>query len=512
MTSRVNNTIKNILWGNVSQVVSLLVKFVSRTVFIYYLGQAYMGVSGLFANVLGVLAFSELGIGTAMNYALYKPVAEDDKEKIKSLMALYKKAYRVIALIVALAGMALLPFLRYLVKDPGNIGNIHVYYLIFLFDTATSYLVSYKYSLVSAEQKSYVMTNVNMVVTILVSVVQIVGMFLYQSFMLYLMIQAVMGIGVKVFNAWYLDRRYPFLKGDAQPLEKCEVAGIKKNVFALIVHKIGDVCVHQTDNILISAFISLQVTGMISNYNYIIVTVTGFLSIIFSSVIGSLGNLIASENTEKQYAIFKTYRVVGFWLYGFCALAYFTLFQPFIAIWAGPNWVVDELSVFLICLERYNIGHRMVVNNFKSAAGIFEQDKWVAFGQAAVNLGVSIAMVKKIGLPGIYVGTVVQGLLATVVKPTILYKYAFHKPVWLYFGDSLKYLAVELALGAILFVIRKIIVPDLATVSLASVLALFGLAAVIPNVAFIILFHNTREFKYLWGIFHDKFFVKAGLC
>lgn len=504
MATRTQNTIRNVVWGNVSHIVGLIIKFISRTVFIHYLGQVYMGVNGLFSNVLGVLSFTELGLGMAMNFELYKPVAENDREKIKSLMRFYKNAYRVIFAVITVAGLALIPFLKYLIKDPGNVGNIYVYYLIYLFDTATSYLVSYKYSLVSAEQKSYVMTNINTVISLIQTAVQIVVMVVYKSFLYYLLVASLVGVASKLYVIRYFRKHYHYLDENPKKLRPEELAPIKKNVVALIVHKIGDVCVHQTDNILISAFLTVEIVGKISNYNYIILTVTGFLSVFFSSVIGSIGNLIALEGKEHQYEVFRAYRFVGFWLYGFCAIAYFILFQPFIYIWAGPEWLVDELSVALICLERYNIGHRAVVNNFKTAAGLFNQDKWCSLGQAIINLVVSILMVKLIGLPGIYVGTVVQGLFATAVKPHVLYKYGFNKGVREYYVDSVKYLLVELTAVGLLSAIRLAILPEISATNLPRFVLLVMLTAILPNVVFFLAFRKTHEFQYMYELFGRK--------
>ena len=497
LASRTRNTMRNVLWGNVSHLAGLIIKFISRTVFIYFLGQTYLGVSGLYTNILGVLSFTELGIGTAMNFALYKPVAENDREKIKSLMLFYKQAYRVIAVVVSAAGLALIPFLKYLVKDSGDIGNIYVYYLIFLFDTATSYLVSYKFSLVAAEQKSYIMTNINTVISFVQTLVQILVIILFRDFLLYLLASSAVGLLSKFYIAWYFRKHYAYLDDHPQKIKAEDLAPIKKNVFALIIHKIGDVCVHQTDNILISAFISLEIVGKISNYNYIIMTVTGFLSVIFSAVVGSLGNLIASESKARQYEIFKVYRFVGFWLYGFCAIAYLILFQPFITIWAGAEWRVDDVTVALICLERYNIGHRVVVNNFKSAAGLFDQDKWCAFGQALINLVVSIGMVKLIGLPGIYVGTVVQGLLATAIKPPILFRHGFSRSVRAYYSDSVKYLGVEVITAGTLLLIKQWIIPDLDSFGIFSFIIMVAITAIVPNVVFAAVFRKREEFAYL---------------
>ena len=510
MASRFQNTMKNFLWGNVGQLISLIIKFISRTIFIRFLSNNFLGVSGLFTNVLGVLSFTELGIGTAMNFSLYKPVADKDEEKIKSLMLFYKQAYRVISAIVAIAGIAVIPFLKYLIKDPGDVGNIYFYYLIYLFDTATSYLVTYKYSLASAEQKNYIITNVNTAVSVIQTATQICAMLVLYNlgapqktiFIAYLLSSSIIGLLQKIFNTIYLNKKYPYLNDNPKKLTKEEKAPITKNVKALIVHKLGDVCVHQTDNILISVFINVATVGKISNYNYIIITVSAFLVIIFNSAIGSLGNLIASESSERQYEIFNVYRFIGFWIYGFSAIAFYTLFNKFITIWAGTDWTVDSLTVLLICLERYFVGHRIVVNNFKSAAGIFDQDKWVAFGQAGVNLVVSIIMVKLIGLPGIYVGTVLQGLVSTFVKPVILYRTVFDKKAVLYYLDSLKYLVPVVLSASICILLRNFILNG---TGIGTFICLMIITAIIPNLIFVIAFRKNESFVYLKNKIFGRF-------
>ena len=168
--SRINNATRNIKYGYVGMIVQLVLGFISRTVFIYTLGVTFLGVNGLYTNVLGVLSLAELGFGTAMNYSLYKPIAAiGDLEKIKSLMNLYKRAYRVIALVVSVMGLLLVPFLKYIIKDPGNISidELTIFYLIFLFNTVSTYFVAYKYSLVNAEQKNYIQTNIQAITTLI---------------------------------------------------------------------------------------------------------------------------------------------------------------------------------------------------------------------------------------------------------------------------------------------------------------------------------------------------------
>ena len=495
MSSRLNMTIKNAFWSYFSMLVSLIIQFVSRTVFIHYLGDTYLGINGLYTNILGVLSFAELGIGTAMNYSLYKPVAKGDKKKIQSYMFYYKWAYRCIALLITVLGLILTPFLSYLVKDPGDAGNITVYYLIFLFNTVTSYFVSYKYSLVNAEQKNYIYTNTNLIISFTQTIVQIVAIILFKNYVVYLMVGAVCGVIQKIFISYYLNKLYPYLKEKhVEKLSKDEKNVLVTKVKALVAHKIGEVSVHQTDNIIISAFVSVRMVGLLSNYNLIINTVSSYINVLFNSVTGSLGNMVAMESKEHQYEIFKVYRFIGFWFYGFTSIVLFLLLSPFITLWIGDRMVVDEGVIFLIILNYYMTGHRVCLNNIKTAAGLFEQDKYIAVIQAVVNLVVSIGLVNVIGVRGVYVGTVIQGLISTVIKPIIVYKNLFGISSVYYFIDSLKYLGAVIVSAFSCIVIRGYVLTD---VSILGFIVMMIVVTLIPNLFFLVLFHKRSEFAYM---------------
>jgi len=491
-------TVRNAFWSYFSMIASLLIQFVSRTVFIRFLGEDYLGINGLFSSILGVLSFAELGIGTAMNFSLYKPVAEGNREKIKSYMYCYKWAYRVIAVIILIFGLVLVPFLPRLVKDPGNVGNITVYYLIFLFNTVTSYLVSYKYSLVNAEQKNYIYTNINLIISLTTTLIQIVTLFVFRNYLVYLLVAAGFGLVQKIFISEYLDRLHPYLKDrDVQPLSAEEKNTLITKVKALIAHKFGEVCVHQTDNIIVSAFLSVGTVGLISNYNLIINTVRSCINILFNSVTGSLGNLVVTESKEKQYEIFRVYRFIGFWFFGFTAIALMILSTPFVTLWIGRSMVVSDLVIGLILIDYYMIGHRICLNNFKTVGGVFEQDKYVAVIQAVVNLVASVVLVKRIGLPGVFVGTILQGTIASVVKPVVVYRSLFQVSSKYYFIDAAKYLAAVMVAFAICWFLRGILLTE---VTLLRFALMTLLTAVIPNLVFAAIFCRCKEFRYVRGM------------
>jgi len=500
--NRTRFTIKNIFFAYISNIITLIIGFVLRTIFIKMLSTAYLGVNGLFTNILGVLSFAELGIGTAINFSLYKPIAEKNIEKIKTIMGFYKKAYRVIALIVAVIGIVLIPFLKYIVKDPGDIGNISVYYIIILFNVVSSYFVSYKFSLVNAEQKNYIVSLVNIITVIATNVFQIIALIVYKNFLIYLIIAAVTGLAQKIFTNAYLNKKYPYLLDkNAEKMTSEELQPIKKNVIALIWLKIGDIGIYQTENIIISAFINITTVGIISNYNLLITSISAFINIIFSSTTASFGNLIATENKTKQYEIFKVYRFLAFWLYGFSAVAFVILLSPFITLWIGSEMTISEVTISLIIFNYYMQGHRICIYNLRAAGGVFVQDKYVPIIQAAVNLTVSIILVNIIGLPGVYIGGIVQGLIATIVKPIIVYRNMFKINAKYYFIDAVKFL---LSVGAAYIICQVIKIYMLNNITIVNFIIMVFVTAIIPNLVFLIFFRKREEFLYLKNMLLQK--------
>jgi O-antigen/teichoic acid export membrane protein len=472
--------------------------FVNRTVFIKTIGVTYLGINGLYSAILGVLSLTELGVGTAMNFSLYKPVAENDVEMIKSLMQLYKRSYRWIAVIVSVVGISLIPALRYLVKEPIAISSneLITYYVVFLFNTITSYLVSYKFSLLNALQKNYIQTLMSTISRIIIYIIQILVLVLYRSFLIYLLIDALFQLLQKVYSNSYLNRHFPILKQrSAKPLTREERAPIVRNIRALFVHKIGEISVYQTDNILISSFINISTVGLVSNYNLVITGVSTFINIIFNSAISSLGNLVATESVEKQYSVFKVYRFLAFWLYGFASISFMVLLSPFVTLWLGADKTLAYQVIALIVLNYYTMGHRIVINNFKSAAGVFDADKYISVVQAIVNLVVSVILVRSIGLIGIYVGTLVQGLVASVARPVVLYRDVFRRNSRDYFVDSAFYIFI---------ILEALKITVLNQNSTYAFVILSFLTLVIPNVVFYYFLRRREEFKYLKSIAKSK--------
>lgn len=501
---RVQSAAKNIAFGYIGNLTTQLLGFILRTVFISYLGDTLNGINDLYTGILSVLSLAELGVGTALNYSLYGPVARKDYEKIKSYMQLYKKAYRVIGLVIAVIGLAISPFLPYLVKQPKGVSvrDLTLYYFIFLFNTVSTYFVAYKYSLAYAEQKNYIQTNTITITKMITVTLQIAVIVTTRNFYLYLLTAAAVELIQKIFISWYLNRLYPYLKDkNVKKLSKEETGEVVTKTKALVFHKVGDVARLQTDSMIISAFINVTLVGFVGNYNMILNSVANFVNIIFNSVLSSFGNLIATESKEKQYSVFKVYRFFACWVYGFSAVGFFLLLTPFIVIWQGPEKVLAAGAVACILIDYYFKGDRIVLSNFKTAAGVFEQDKYLALIQGVVNLILSIVLVQKIGLVGIYIGTIISGLIANITKPFIIYKVCFEKSVKTYFLDSVKYLAVLGGILVLLTGIKQFVMPQ---VTVFSFVVMFIVICVVFNGIFLLLFGRTQEFGYLWGIIKKK--------
>lgn len=395
--------------------------------------------------------------------------------------------------------------MKYIIKDPVGIDSnqdLINFYLIFLFNTVSSYFVAYKYSLPNAEQKNYIQSNVITITKIVTTVVQIIVILATSSFYGYLISASVIELAQKIFANIYLNYKYPFLKEqNVEKLSKEETADIKRKTGALVCHKVGDVARLQTDSIIISGFINVAMSGVVDNYNLVISSVSNFVNIIFNSVISSFGNLIATESKEKQYSMFCIYRFFASWIYGFSAVGFYILLTPLIQLWLGDKWMLPGTVTAAILLDYYFKGERVVLSNFKTAAGVFEQDKYLPLVQGAVNLIISIVLVRKIGLVGVYIGTIVSGLLANFIRPVIIYRVCFERKTAGYFIDAVRYVFVIILATVCCVMCGNIFMKEVTIVSFTIMLVVITL---VFNGLFLLFFGRTDEFRYLFALFRDK--------
>lgn len=495
--SRTKNAILNTKYGILSKLLTLVLNFVSRTVFIYVLGSVYLGINGLYTEVLTALSFAELGFGSALIYAMYAPVASGDDEKTLRLLAFYRTVYRIVACVVLVLGLALTPFLPYIVKgaDILTLRELRLYFLIFLLNTVSSYFVTYKYSYVNALQKNYLITKIDLVVHSLIIVIQIAVILLFRSFLAYLLTHTFLLLLSRFFIAAYLDRLYPILKQKPdRPLSPEEKRPIYRDVSGLLVHQFSSVAVHQTDNLIISSLTELGVVavGFVSNYNLLMKAVLDFVTQIFGSVTSGFGNLAAASTRENFRKVFYTANFINFWIYGFCCIAFFVLIPPFITLWIGGDKLIDTLSFLLIIIACYLQGQSTIYNNARIAIGNFTRDKWWSLLQALVNLVVSIWGAKTFGLVGVYIGTVASRLVFILCRPYSTYSLLFGGSSREYYAVLLKYFCTVLLTGALCVLATARL---LASVTIWRFLLAAVVVALLPNAVFLLLYYRTSEFR-----------------
>ncbi len=493
--SRTEYAVKNFTTNTLSSVVNLALNFISRTVFVYMLGELYLGVSGLFTNVLGLLSLAELGIGSAIGFSLYKPLAEKDTAKIQAIIQFYKQTYRYVAAIVAVVGLVLMPFLPYIVKEAADISNLYLIFGIYLINTVSSYLITYKTTILTADQKEYRLVNINMIIKAATIGAQILVLIIFRDFVAYLLVEFFVQLIGKLYLNYYVNRQYPYLSKKAEKtLDKAERKVIFDKVKALALHKVGEVSINQTDNIITSAFVSVTMVGLVSNFVLVSKAADTFVRAFFNSATAGFGNLIATESKEKQYQMSKVYDYLGFVFYGWSAIVLYFCLTPFVKLWMGESRLVDGVTIALLCANYYLTGARVPLANVKAAAGVFEQDKWVPLVQSVTNIVVSIIGARLWGLKGIYIGTLVSSMWPNIVRPMVIYKHIFDRKCASYFRVYFWRIAVLLADAIViaLFLNWLAIKNDF-----LNLLVSLAVSAVVAGATIILMSLKTEEFSHV---------------
>ena len=498
---RTFNSIKNIYITIFTQIIITLLGFASRKVFLDSLGTEYLGVNGLLTNVLSMLSLVEGGIGTSITYNFYKPLAENNEKKIIALVQLYKKLYGILAIVIFILSLTLYPFLGYLIKDDNKIRWIGVIYFIFVIKNMISYLNAHKWSLINADQKGYVLAKYNLIFNVLTTISKIIVLLVTQNYILYLIIEIIIFIIQNLWNGKIVNDRYPYLKSKKKYRVDYETKNnLIINVKALFLHNIGAYCVFGTDNILISTLISIKAVGLYSNYTMITGQISSLLTPVLSGVGASVGNLIVTESKNKTYDIFKVINLVNFWIYSVSVIFLFNLLEPFIEWWLGEGFLLDRLTFIVLLLNFYISGMRSSISTFKSKAGIFSPDKYVPLVEAAINLSASLILFRYFGLPGIFMGTTISSLSIPVwTQSKLVYNHVFNKSVFEYFKSYIFFIGLTLSVGIGVTILCTTLVPYNGFLALVTK----GLMCVIvTNITYLVIFFRTKEFQYLWAVFH----------
>ncbi|MCI8665007.1 MAG: oligosaccharide flippase family protein [Hungatella sp.] len=492
---RIDNVIKNSSLALFAQIITNFFKFVTQVIFVRTLSIEYLGVNGLFSNILTMLSLAELGVGTAILYNMYKPLAQNDQSRIKGLMNFYKETYTKIGIFVLAAGIFLTPFLGFLIKDTPDIPELKLVYILYVVNNAASYFFVYKQSILIADQKNYVVTKVTIIKNITMSVFQILLLLLTRKFLPYLLISIVCTIVFNIVGSILSERYYPYLKNNDEYLMTEEKRDIYKDVYALMSHKVGGVIVFGTDNLLLSAFVGVTAVGLYSNYMMILNSVKGFLNQIYESLVSSIGNLVNKESDEKIFFVYKNMFFISFWISSLVSISFYCLSGRVIELLFGKNYLLSNQIIFLMSLNFYIAdlnGMRAITSKFKGAQGLFWNDRYKPYFESAINMCTSVILLKFMGFSGILLGTLLSTLTTGFwIEPLVLFKYGFNMPVRDYYKIFFKDTVIFALSWLITAMIMKLLPAGISGILIGCVICIL-----VPSTLVILMYRTTTEFAY----------------
>lgn len=489
------NSIKNAIAAMVMSIATILVGFISQRVFVQTLGTEYLGINGLFTNILSMLSVVELGLGSAIIYHLYKPIAENDIEKIKSLMLFYKIAYRVIAILIAIMSICTIPFLKLIVGEVSIKESIIYIFILTSLDIIASYLLTYKRSILYANQKNYIVNIVHIVYLVVMNATQILFLILTHDYILYLWIKIICRVLENIVLTHIANIIYPFIKDKkVNPIDKKMKKSIFTKVKGLIYHKIGTVLVTGTDNVIISSFLGVTTVGLYSNYYLVINAILNLFHQAFGSLLASVGNLLVEGNYEKSYKIYKNMLFMNSWIFAFASAGVCCIMEPFVKVWLGNEYILPFSVLAVLVANLYIQGVRKTNTNFQEAAGIYYEDRYIPIISAIVNIVASIILVKIIGLPGVFLGTILSTLVLFLYSyPVYVYMPLFKKKYRQYIKDYVPYVSV-----AIISIITTYMVTSNINVNnnILQIIINLIIVCIIPNIIHLLIFFKSEELKY----------------
>lgn len=493
-SSRVDNVVKNTVSGIVQRIVAIFSNFIIQVVFIRLLGLQYAGVSSVFTSVISVLSLAELGISTAIVYNLYKPIAQNDYKTVAAYMNFYGKAYRIIALAVLGVGLTFVPFINLVVKEiPDVKENIRIIFLLFLIDSAASYLFIYKSTVLVAAQKQRIITNIQTAFYLVKCATLVLVLLIWRSYYAYLVLSIFITFLQNLLISRQADRMFPQIVDRKQKLGVNEKATLFKNIRAMFLYKVSGVILNGTDNVIISRYIGTGMVGQCSNYNFIINNVYNLVMQFSSATSAAVGNLATENDAKYQYTVFRQLNFISFWLYSFTSISILVISGPFVSLFFGASTLLPEPVIIVLVIDYYMKGMMSPISSYRTSNGLFVQGKYRPLIMAITNVFLSLLLMHWMGLIGVFLATIISRALTQVwFDPYIIYKYLFHRKVTEYLLQYLFWMGFTAVMGCVTYFIAEwLSVSSL----LATIFIRGGICLFLPNAVLILVFHRIPEFK-----------------
>lgn len=501
---RTKNSTRNLVVSIASNSIAIILGLITQKIFVNKMGLALLGLNGLFNNIISMLSVAELGLGVAVVYHLYKPFAVNDKKMIVSLLRFYQKCYQIIAFIILAMAIVFSPFLSTLVGKDLSEGSVNIYivFLLFVIDSVLSYILSYKRSILVADQKNYIIDLAHVAYLIILNVSQVTVLLATNNYYLFLILKIIMRVAENIVILKFVNIKYSWINDsvyDNLALDKEIKLDIFRKIRGLMYHKISSFFIFSTDSVVISYFLGISIVGLYANYSVIILAVTSLISQAFGAITSSVGDLITT--TSNPIILFKTYqriRFANFWLSALASIAFFVCIDVFIAIWFGSSYILERSVVALLSINLFIQLFRSSLGVFKEAAGIFYEDRFVPIFESLINVIFSILLVTQLGLSGVFIGTILSNLfLHFYGYPKYVYKKVFKKPTSGYYIDLLGY---SLLFSGLILTSGFISNSLTSSYDSLSLIIRFCVSMVVVNGLIYAIFRNRPVFIYFYEL------------
>lgn len=498
----IKNAKRNMVAGLLNKTIVMIFPFIVRTVINLYLGSEYLGLNSLFSSILTVLSLSELGFGTAVVYHMYKPVAENNIPLVCALLNFYKKAYRIVGTVILAIGLLLIPYLPYLIKGecPDTI-NLSIVYIVFLINTVISYFLSaYLNSLLIVYQRSDITSLINTVVTVVLNILQIITIIITKNYFLYCLLLPLSTIANNIWVWLFTRKEFPQYSCYGK-IDKDLLENIKKLIAGAFIQKASGVTRNALDSVCTSAFLGLSMTAIYNNYYTIANSITVFLSILYSSVLGGIGNHIAIKSPKDNFLEMKKIDFLYLWVSGWCTICLLCLYQPFMKLWMGENMILPLPAVIMFCVYFYLLKLGDIRCLYTDANGLWWEHRYRAIVEFVLNVVLNITLGKLFGIYGIIMATIITIFFCNYIwGSAITFNCYFEK------GTKIQYYQYQMIFSVITLGICAITYGLCIFISFKSMfltIIIRGIVCVIvPNTLYYIVYRHTEEFIYLRKILH----------
>lgn len=509
--SNTQTTIKNISFSLILHFVSIIFTFITRTFFIKNLGLEYLGIYGLFSNILTILSLAELGIGSAMIYSLYQPLKENDNTKIKTLLKFYKKIYTNISLIIIILGIIIMPLLKFIVNLDNDIKFLNLYFMLYVIRLATSIYNTENENLINADQKKYIISIINFFVSLIQLIFQIIILFYIKSFSLFVIVDITCIMIKKIVFQIYVSKKYnTIINCNIKNNINIDKKSIGSNIKAMFIYKLSGVLLDSTDNILISIMLGTVYVGVYSNYSTIVTPILACITMMFTAIIPTLGKYNLESKEKNKLKLFYEINTYTYIIMFILSLILVLIMNDFIMIWIGSKYIISKVTLSIIILNFYIIGISSPIWIFRDSSGVFKKTKYIALLSCILNIILSIILGFKFGINGILISTAIARI--TTIRwyePMLLYKENFKSEEYFkyYFLQIIRFLYLVISIVLTSCVIKNyFIVKNITDLVVKCIMCLVsGLILLTP----ILIYENQKnQINILKRILNKYAFIK----